>query len=190
VPRGTLVPGPLLSAFMYGTFTLSGRPFQCRSITLLTGSCRALNPADRSQRFGLLRFRSPLLAESFLFLRILRCFSSPGSLPETMCSSQGTGLLASGFPHSDISGSSPAHGFPLLFAVCHVLLRLLTPRHPPFAFCRLACHAETALVLGCSIRNLSRIESSFASSHPALNRMDFLFIISDKQTTRFLLFCC
>ena len=32
--------------------------------------------------FGLLRFRSPLLSESiifFLFLRVIRCFSSPGS---------------------------------------------------------------------------------------------------------------
>ena len=31
--------------------------------------------------FGLFRFRSPLLTESnfFLFLRVLRCFSSPGS---------------------------------------------------------------------------------------------------------------
>ena len=29
--------------------------------------------------FGLLRFRSPLLTESFLFLRVLRCFSSPSS---------------------------------------------------------------------------------------------------------------
>jgi hypothetical protein len=147
VPRGTLVPGPLLSTFMYGTFTLSGRPFQCRSITLLAGFCRALNPTDRSRWFGLLRFRSPLLAESFLFLRILRCFSSPGSLLQAMYSLAGAGLFASGFPHSDISGSSPAHGFPLLFAVCHVLLRLLTPRHPPFAFFGLACHAETALDL-------------------------------------------
>ena len=32
-------------------------------------------------RGGLLGFRSPLLAESFLLLRVLRCFSSPGSLP-------------------------------------------------------------------------------------------------------------
>ncbi len=35
-------------------------------------------------RFGLLRVRSPLLAQSlvyFLFLRVLRCFSSPGSPP-------------------------------------------------------------------------------------------------------------
>ena len=34
--------------------------------------------------FGLIRFRSPLLTESlrFLFLRVLRCFSSPGLLPD------------------------------------------------------------------------------------------------------------
>ena len=38
--------------------------------------------------FGLIRFRSPLLTESlrFLFLRVLRCFSSPGSPHCTMYS--------------------------------------------------------------------------------------------------------
>jgi hypothetical protein len=39
------------------------------------------NPNRRSDWFGLLRFRSPLLAESSLFLALLRCFSSGGSLP-------------------------------------------------------------------------------------------------------------
>ena len=39
------------------------------------------NPKHRSVWFGLLRFRSPLLAESSLFLALLRCFSSGGSLP-------------------------------------------------------------------------------------------------------------
>ena len=37
----------------------------------------------KHRRFGLLRVRSPLLAQSlgyFLFLRVLRCFSSPGLL--------------------------------------------------------------------------------------------------------------
>ena len=38
-----------------------------------------------------------------------------------------------GFPHSDIPGSKPACGSPRLFAACHVLLRLLVPRHPPCA---------------------------------------------------------
>ena len=42
-----------------------------------------------------------------------------------------------GFPHSDIPGSKPACGSPRLFAAYHVLLRLLVPRHPPYALIRL-----------------------------------------------------
>src|SRR5271170_2037351 len=38
-----------------------------------------------------------------------------------------------GFPHSEIPGSNPACGSPRLIAACHVLHRLLLPRHPPFA---------------------------------------------------------
>jgi hypothetical protein len=41
--------------------------------------------------------------------------------------------LAGGLPHSDIHGSTPARGSPWLFAACHVLHRLLVPRHPPNA---------------------------------------------------------
>src|ERR1700679_128596 len=41
--------------------------------------------------------------------------------------------LARGLPHSDIHGSKPARGSPWLFAACHVLHRLLVPRHPPNA---------------------------------------------------------
>ena len=47
-------------------------------------------------------------------------------------------VYATGFPHSDITGSQPAHGSPMLFAVYHVLRRLLMPGHPPFAFFRFA----------------------------------------------------
>ena len=50
-------------AFRYGTFTLSGGPFQCPSPNRCRASCRGHNPAGRNQRFGLLRFRSPLLTE-------------------------------------------------------------------------------------------------------------------------------
>ncbi len=38
-----------------------------------------------------------------------------------------------GLPHSDTSGSKPARGSPKIFAACHVLHRLLAPRHPPDA---------------------------------------------------------
>ena len=40
---------------------------------------------------------------------------------------------SSGFPHSVISGSKPICGSPKLIAACHVLHRLLMPRHSPCA---------------------------------------------------------
>ena len=42
---------------------------------------------DESRRFGLFRFRSPLLTESILvlFLRILRCFTSPRIARTILC---------------------------------------------------------------------------------------------------------
>jgi hypothetical protein len=43
-------------------------------------------------------------------------------------------------PHSDIHGSTPARGSPWLFAACHVLHRLLVPRHPPNALIALDNH--------------------------------------------------
>ena len=69
--------------FAYGAFTLYGRRFH--AVRLRTGRLSTAAPttpagASPRPRFGLLRFRSPLLAESFvyfLFLRVLRCFSSP-----------------------------------------------------------------------------------------------------------------
>src|SRR5262249_7290999 len=44
-----------------------------------------------------------------------------------------TGVHPVGFPHSDIPGSKPACGSPRLIAACHVLHRLLAPRHPLYA---------------------------------------------------------
>ena len=41
-----------------------------------------------------------------------------------------------GFPHSEICGSKLICSSPQLIAACHVLLRLLMPRHSPYAlFC-------------------------------------------------------
>ena len=42
-----------------------------------------------------------------------------------------------GFPHSDICGSKLICSSPQLFAACHVLHRLLMPRHSPCALLRL-----------------------------------------------------
>jgi hypothetical protein len=38
-----------------------------------------------------------------------------------------------GLPHSGIHGSKPAYDSPWHFAVNRALLRLLAPRHPPYA---------------------------------------------------------
>ena len=78
--------------FAYGAFTLCGPAFQPVLLTFpdhfadgpTTPGAALLRPG-----FGLGRVRSPLLALSlvcFLFLRVLRCFSSPGSpLPCGRC---------------------------------------------------------------------------------------------------------
>ena len=73
--------------------------------------------------FGLFPGRSPLLGESltcFLFLRVLRCFSSP-RLPPHM---RMTGLQPAGLSHSEIRGSTVICTYPRLFAAYHVLPRL------------------------------------------------------------------
>ena len=53
-----------------------------------------------------------------------------------------TGYCPVGFPHSDIRGSMLICSSPRLFAACHVLLRLLMPRHSPCALLRLTSSAQ------------------------------------------------
>ena len=65
----------------------------------------------------------------FLFLRVLRCFSSPGWPP----AQQDDGVASIGLPHSDIRGSLGMCPSPRLFAACRVLRRLREPRHPSCA---------------------------------------------------------
>jgi hypothetical protein len=67
----------------------------------------------------------------FLFLPVLRCFSSQGLLPTI--AHWISRLHQDGLPHSDIPGSQVICTSPKLFAACHVLLRLQEPRHPPCA---------------------------------------------------------
>jgi hypothetical protein len=89
--------------------------------------------------FRLLRFRSPLLTES-LFLRVLRCFSSPGALyPAYVFSRECLDITPDGLPHSDTAGSSFASNSPTLFAGSRVLPRRLVPRHPPRTLSSLSC---------------------------------------------------
>jgi hypothetical protein len=93
--------------------------------------------------------------------------------------------LARGLPHSDIHGSKPARGSPWLFAACHVLHRLLMPRHPPNALIVLTPHthrnhprktfrAKTPKTLSCAfsggenaVPNTQHFSQTFLSANPA-----------------------
>ena len=85
-------------------------------------------------RFGLLRFRSPLLPESLLISlpRLLRWFSSPGLPPRPMHSGADGGIAPAGLPHSATGGSKGVCPSPPLFAACRGLRRRNMPRHPPW----------------------------------------------------------
>ena len=67
----------------------------------------------------------------FLFLRVLRCFSSPGLLPYPIHSGKDT--LAGGFPHSESLGSQPGYRLPQPIVGSNVFRRLWISRHPPCA---------------------------------------------------------
>ena len=103
---------------------------------LVTLLMRSYNPAVHARRFGLFRFRSPLLSESLLiyFPPGTEMVHFPGLARTRLCIQRAvTRFCRVGFPHSDIPGSKPVCGFPRLIAACHVLHRLLAPRHPPYA---------------------------------------------------------
>ena len=112
---------------------------------------RSPNPDMHARRFGLFRFRSPLLPKSHVV------FSSSGYLDVSVhrvpCLKlciylRSTGVCPAGFPHSDICGSMCICHSPQLFAAYHVFLRLLVPRHPPCALIRFTS-IDIALSIGC-----------------------------------------
>ena len=75
-----------IPVFTYGAFTLSGRLSQNRSVNLPGSSLRSLTPACTHAGLGSSAFARRYLRNRcfFLFLRVLRCFSSPGSPPYVM----------------------------------------------------------------------------------------------------------
>ena len=133
--RGTLDPAACNQISRTGLSpSLAGFP---KTILLnLSDQLRGPNPGMHAFRFGLFRFRSPLLTESLVV------FSSSGYLDVSvhrvpflkLCI--GLRILevcSSRFPHSEISGSKDICSSPKLFAAYHVFHRLLVPRHPPYA---------------------------------------------------------
>ena len=166
-PRGFTCPVVLGYAgqrdqcdFAYRAFTFCGGSFQSLRlspdlVTLRGSPTSAPQPRTGLRQSGL--GYSPFARRYsgnrvfFLFLEVLRCFSSLGSRRATYGFSDGRlGITPAGFPHSGILGSKPACGSPRLIAASHALRRFLAPRHPPFALSSLttkviACLRRTSL---------------------------------------------
>ena len=133
--RGTLDPALLTRLSLTGLSpSLAGFP-KTILLKLLNQFCGP-NPGMHASRFGLFRFRSPLLPESHVV------FSSSGYLDVSVhrvpfltlwIGVRITEDCSVRFPHSDISGSMDICSSPKLFAAYHVFHRLLVPRHPPCA---------------------------------------------------------
>ena len=86
----------LCPVFRYGAFTLSGRLSQNRSLNLSQWLVQSVTPACTHAGLGSFHFARRYSGNRvfFLFLRLLRCFSSPGSPPYVMdWRMDGRGLL-------------------------------------------------------------------------------------------------
>src|SRR5438445_12263327 len=92
-----------------------------------------------------------------------------------MDSAHGTAALpAVGFPIRTSPDQSLVSGSPTLFAATHVLLRLLSPRHPSCALCSLVIRFLRSLV-----RNPRRPGSSAVT--PTHNTLAYLRICSSQR---------
>ena len=83
----------------------------------------------------------------FLFLQVLRCFSSPGWLRDTyVFSARWPAFTGAGFPIRKSSDLRSCSNSPKLFAATYVLHRLLVPRHPPYALSSLTSFSQRRLL--------------------------------------------
>jgi hypothetical protein len=89
-----------------------------------------------------------------------------------------------GFPHSDTPGSKPACGSPRLIAACHVLHRLLAPRHPPYALSSLTIKLTQHAPSG-ALRNSDERSCSPSSHSPEFHECAFRPVKTGLKRTRF-----
>ena len=98
------------------------------------------NPKRQASWFGCSRFARRYSGNRicFLFLRVLRCFSSPGMPSHTLCIQVWILLHYEQWvsPFGNL-GSKLAYSSPKHIGVRPVLHRLLVPRHPPCALSNL-----------------------------------------------------
>ena len=115
--RGTQVPSVPLSISDTGLSPSMARFSNLLSYLIMDHVMTVLQPHTprRVHGLGCFPFARRYLGNHycFLFLRLLRCFSSPRSRCYPMCSGNSTrALTPGGFPHSDILGYNTCTRFP------------------------------------------------------------------------------
>ena len=93
-----------------------------------------------------------------------------------------------GFPHSEISGSTDICSSPKLIAACHVLRRLLMPRHSPCALYSLTLRDILVLLFGI-MQAINRLLSQNCNCYPHLFRCSTIKI-HNFSSTFVETFCC
>ena len=137
-----------------------------------------------------MRFRSPLLSQSrFLsFPPGTEMVHFPGFARARLWIHRAVrGFYPRGFPHSEIPGSKPACGSPRLIAACHVLHRLLLPRHPPCALSSLTIKLtrHTAALLQSHSHCHPERSIKFAIAKLMRSRGTLRLILNSATTRRF-----
>src|SRR5215204_635244 len=113
----------------------------------------------------------------FLFLQVLRWFTSLRCLPPAYVFSGGyLNMTRGGLPHSDIFGSKLVCSSPKLFAACHVLHRLLAPRHSPYTLSSLTIRNSKLTPIECT--GLGTRDSKDLSSEPRMPRPEIRHAIA------------
>ncbi len=152
VCRPTWDPARASIGFGYGALALFGRLFQAVPLPISSPMSRSRNPREQAPWFGLVRVRSPLLAQSLCLISVppgTEMFHFPGSRPSGLCvQPEVTVSSTAGLLHSDILGSKCVCHSPRLIAAYHVLRRLAMPRHPPCALSRLIVSSFRSHALG------------------------------------------
>ena len=141
--RGTQVPSVLRSISDTGLSPPMARFSNLFSYLIADHVMTVLQPHTPRRVYGLgwFPFARRYLGNHFcfLFLGLLRCFSSPRSPQQPMDSAEDVRALPpTGFPIQKSPDQSLFSSSPKLIAAFHVFHRLLTPRHPPSALSSLA----------------------------------------------------
>ena len=161
--RATQDTARVPTGFAYGGVTLCAPPFQGVRLPVILPISRSYYPAAAWTAAVWAPPRSLATTCGITFVLFSWGYLDVSVPPVRPILKDGTATACGGFPHSDISGSSLICSSPKLFAACHVLHRLLMPRHSPCALISLTCVEENSVPFPppCGVAHFSPFPSPF-----------------------------